>query len=457
MLKLFNTLTRRKESFQPLSKKQVGLYTCGLTVYDYAHIGNLRTYLFEDVLKRVLQFNGYKVKHVMNITDVGHLTSDADEGEDKMELGAKREGKSAKELAEFYTEVFKQNLADLNIIEPDLWARATDHIPEQIALIKKLEKKGFTYVTSDGVYFDTTKFPSYGRLARLDLKGQREGARVAKNAEKKNPTDFALWKFSPPGKKRQMEWPSVWGIGFPGWHIECSAMSMKYLGETIDIHAGGVDHIPIHHTNEIAQSEAATGKQFVRFWLHGDFLQIYEGKMAKSKGNFITLDTLKEDGYDPLAFRYLILLAHYRAKLNFTWKALAATQTALTKLRERVAEMPGPKIGCAEYEKKFLTAVNDDLNTPRAIALLWQLLRSRQPDAAKHRTILSFDRVLGLGLEKVKAEKLVVPEEVSLLLEQRERARKNKDWKSADRLRKGIEQAGFVIQDTSTGPKLKRK
>ncbi|MFA5106863.1 MAG: cysteine--tRNA ligase [Patescibacteria group bacterium] len=457
MLTLFNTLTRKKEAFTPLAKKRVGLYTCGLTVYNYAHIGNLRTYLFEDVLKRVLLFDGYSVRHVMNITDVGHLTSDADEGEDKMELGAKREGKTAAEIAEYYTKVFKQNLIELNILEPTIWAKATEHISEQIVLIQRLEKKGFTYTTADGIYFDTSKFPHYGDLARLDVKGLKEGARVKKNSAKKNPTDFALWKFSPKNSRRQMEWPSPWGVGFPGWHIECSAMAMKYLGETFDLHAGGIDHIPVHHTNEIAQSEAATGKPYVKYWLHSDFLQLYEGKMAKSTGNFITLDSLKEGGYDPIAFRYYCLLAHYRAKLDFTWNGLDAAQTALNRLRDRVREMPAAKGHCPDFEQAFAAAINDDLNTPQGLAITWDMLKSNCPEAAKHASLLRFDAILGLGLDQLKKTVDVIPPEISGLLKQREIARTKQDWKTADVLRKKIERAGFVTKDTPTGPSLKRK
>ncbi|MDD5342193.1 MAG: cysteine--tRNA ligase [Patescibacteria group bacterium] len=458
MLQLFNTLSREKEIFKPQRKDWVGLYTCGLTVYNYAHIGNLRTYLFEDILKRVLLLNGYQVKHVMNITDVGHLTSDADEGEDKMELGAEREHKTAAEIAKYYTKAFQQDLKDLNILKPSIWAKATAHIAEQIALIKKLEQKGFIYKTSDGVYFDTSKYPDYGKMARLDLKGLKEGARVAKNSEKRNPTDFALWKFSPKDKKRQMEWPSPWGKGFPGWHIECSAMSMKYLGDTLDLHAGGIDHIPVHHTNEIAQSEAATGKQFVRYWLHGDFLVLNEERMGKSKGNFITLKTLKEKGLNPLAYRYFTLQAHYRAKLNFSWDALSGAQAALEKLSERVRELPAPKGKCEKYETKFLEAINDDLNTPQALAVVWDLLKSDCPDSAKRAALNRFDKVLGLGLGGLKKKRAAsVPSDIQKLIDRREKARKKNDWAGADALRQEIEKAGFAVEDTSKGPKLKKK
>ncbi|MEK7623556.1 MAG: cysteine--tRNA ligase, partial [Patescibacteria group bacterium] len=338
MLTLYNTLTRRKETFEPLRDKAVGLYTCGPTVYNYAHIGNLRTYIFEDILKRALVANGYDVRHVMNITDVGHLTDDADFGEDKMEKGAKREDKSAWEIAEFYTQAFKKDVQELNILPPDIWCKATDNIAEQIAMVQTLIDKGVTYETADGIYFDTTKISDYGKLARLRAQTLQPGKRV-EMGEKRNPHDFALWKFSPTGEKRQMEWEAFGRKGFPGWHIECSAMSIKYLGEQFDIHCGGIDHVPIHHTNEIAQSETATGKKpWVRYWLHGEFLNIAETKMAKSGENFITLQTIKDRGISPIAYRYFLLQTHYRKQLNFSWEALQAAETGLGNLRDQVRQ-----------------------------------------------------------------------------------------------------------------------
>ena len=324
-LYLFNTLGRQKQEFIPIKKGKVGLYTCGPTVYDYAHIGNLRSFIFEDILKRVLQYNNFKVKHAMNITDVGHLVSDSDEGEDKMEKGSRRTGKTAWEIAKFYTLSFKKDLADLNVISPAVLCKATDHIKEQIALIKKLEKKGFTYQTVDGIYFDTSKLNDYGKLADLQHQELKAGIRVDLGG-KKNSSDFALWKFSPKHEKRQMEWKSPWGVGFPGWHIECSAMSVKYLGQPFDIHCGGIDHVPVHHTNEIAQSEAATGKPMANFWLHNEFLNLKDAKMSKSGENFITLPSLIEKGYSPLAYRYFLLQAHYRKQLIFSFEALTAAQ-----------------------------------------------------------------------------------------------------------------------------------
>ncbi len=354
MLKLYNTFSRKKETFKPLKDKRVGLYSCGPTVYSYQHIGNLRSYIFSDILKRVLSYDGYKVKQVMNITDVGHLTSDADEGEDKIEKAARKEGKTAKEISEYYWKVFRQDFKKLNISEPDIWCKATDHIKEQIALIKKLEEKGFTYKTGDGIYFDTSKFKDYGLLSRLKKEGLKAGKRVEMK-DKKNPTDFALWKFSEKPGLRQQEWQSPWAppgvqgkvMGFPGWHTECSAMSMKYLGEysggehcrTIDIHTGGEDHISVHHTNEIAQSEAATGKKFVNFWLHGAFLTFKGEKISKSKGGLYTISDLEEKGFSPLAYRYLCLTAHYSSKLDFSLETLKASQNALEKLYQRIKEI----------------------------------------------------------------------------------------------------------------------
>jgi cysteinyl-tRNA synthetase len=457
MVRLFNTLSRQKEDFVPLKKSVVGLYTCGPTVYNYAHIGNLRTYIFEDILSRVLLENGYKVKHVMNITDVGHLTSDADTGEDKMEAGARREGRSAKEIAKFYTEAFKQDLADLNILSPTTWAKATDHIKEQIALVKKLEKNGFTYKTSDGIYFDTSKFPKYGKLARLNLAGQQAGARVVRNKEKRNPTDFALWKFSPAGGKRQMEWPSPWGVGFPGWHLECSAMSLKYLGKTFDIHTGGVDHIPVHHENEIAQSEAATGQKFVNYWLHGDFLLINDGRMGKSKGNFITLQTLKDKGIHPLVYRFFVLQAHYRSKLNFTWDALKSAQRGLESLWQRIdAESDQRGHSLTKFEDKFYQVINDDLNTAKALSILSNLMKTVAPWPDKYTTILQFDRILGLNLtvNPQRASHVEIPAYVLEITRRRELARQTKDFRQSDQLRNEIERLGFQIEDTNLGPKI---
>ncbi|MBU1131705.1 cysteine--tRNA ligase [Patescibacteria group bacterium] len=458
MLKLFNTMSRQLEDFEPLNDKEVTFYSCGPTVYDYAHIGNLRTYIFSDILKRVLLFDGYNVKHVMNITDVGHLTEESEQGEDKIERSARMEAKSALEIADFYAQAFKDDLRKLNIIEPNIWCKATDHINEQIELIKKLEEKGHVYKTSDGIYFDTSKVKDYGKLARLNLEGLEEGSRVDVNIEKKNPTDFALWKFSPQDKQRQMEWDSPWGKGFPGWHAECSAMSMKYLGETIDIHTGGIDHIPVHHTNEIAQSEAATGKPFVRFWAHGDFLLINEGKMAKSLGNFITLNTLPENGFDPIVYRIFCLSSHYRSKLNFSWEALEGAKNTWLRLKRKFLDL-GRQTGEINvlFLEKFKTAVNDDLGMPQALAVFWEVFKSNISDFDKHATLLEFDKVLGLNLAELKEEQAVIPGEIMKLMEERKKARENKKWQKADELRKKIEDLGYEVEDTAQETHVRKK
>ena len=450
MLKLYNTLTRTTEPFQPLHDMKVGLYTCGPTVYNYAHIGNLRTYIFEDILRRVLQFNEYTVNHVMNITDVGHLTDDADAGEDKMEQGAAREKKSVWDIAQFYTDAFFQDARDLNLLEPTLTCKATDHIQEQIDIILKLQANGFTYQTSDGIYFDTGKLNDYGKLARLDVAGLEAGSRV-EMGEKKNNTDFALWKFSPKNSKRQMEWNSPWGVGFPGWHIECSAMSLKYLGDHFDIHCGGIDHIQVHHTNEIAQNEGVLGHQTVNYWLHGEFLLTNDDRMGKSKGNFLTLQTLKDKGYDPLTYRYFCLNAHYRSKLNFTFEALTGAQHTLQTLRHQVLMWEKPTEIDTVVMEQFTQAINDDLNMPQALAVLWTMARSNMEAGKKLATILEMDKVLGLHLNQPPAE---IPPEVIELVVARETARQAKEWATADDLRKKITSQGYQVEDTPAGPRV---
>lgn len=455
-LRLYDTYTRSLRDFEPLHPPEVGLYTCGPTVYDYAHIGNLRTYIFEDILRRVLAFNGYKIKHVMNITDVGHLVSDADTGEDKMEKGSRRTGKTAWEIAEFYTEAFRSDMRALNILEPDVWSRATGHIAEQIEFIRCIEDKGFTYRTSDGVYFDTSRLSDYGFLARLDVEGLQAGARI-EVGEKRNPTDFALWKFSPQDQKRQMEWDSPWGVGFPGWHIECSAMSAKYLGPYFDIHCGGEDHIPVHHTNEIAQTEACFGTRLANYWLHGTFLQLDEEKMSKSKGEFLRVQTLVDRGYDPLAYRFFCLSAHYRSKLTFHWDSLQGAATSLDRLRGLVYEWGEPGNISEEYLEKFMQEINDDLNMPRAIAVTWELAHSQLPASTKKATILRFDEVLGLRLAEWQPQEAEIPEEISALVDQRQQARAAKNWKEADELRARIHEAGFEVEDTAEGPRIKAR
>ncbi len=456
-------MTRRTEDFKPIRPPQVGIYTCGPTVYQFAHIGNLRTYIFEDLLRRVLEWNDLAVKHVMNITDVGHLTSNADEGEDKMELSARAQSKSAWELAEFYAEAFLKDVDRLNILRPHAMPKATDHIPEQIALTQRLEQKGFTYRTSDGIYFDVSKFPQYGKLSGQRLEEKSAGARVEVNPEKRHPADFALWKFTPPGVQRQMEWDSPWGRGFPGWHIECSAMSVKYLGQPFDIHCGGVDHISVHHPNEMAQSEAAAGKPLANYWLHGEFMLVDGRRMGKSEGNAFLIDDLIQKGFDPLAFRYLCLNTHYRIPLNFTWDGLQGAQRALERLREHVRNYQSEDLQVkegkllAEPRQAFTEAVSDDLNLPEALGIAWTMLRSGAPSAQKLATLLEFDKVLGLRLAEVAPETLEIPLEVQALVAQREAARAQRDFKEADRLRSQIHALGFEVEDTAKGPSSRER
>lgn len=461
-IRLYNTLSRKKEIFKPIKKGRVGIYTCGPTVYGYAHIGNFRSFIFSDILRRVFKKSSYKVKQVINITDVGHLVSGEDTGEDKLEKAAKAERKTAKEIASFYEKDFLANFKELNA-ETDkiIFPRASEHIKEQIALIKVLKKKKFAYNISDGIYFDTSRFKNYDKLGKIDLAGLKEGARVVANPEKRNPNDFALWKFSSQSGleqgRRQQEWPSPWGVGFPGWHIECSAMSMRYLGEHFDIHTGGVDLIPVHHTNEIAQSEGATGKKFVNFWLHPDFVKIDNEKMSKSLGNIITPKMIKERTDNILAYRYWLLTTHYRKIANFNWDALSGAEKALEKINIHFNEL-GERIGKTDkkYLKKFLTALSDDLNTPQAVAVLWELVKDDGiAPADKKKTLLEFDEVLGLNIGE--QTKKTVPTDVLKLAEEREIYRQNKDWKKSDELRHKIDELGYVVEDTAVGYKIRGK
>lgn len=463
-LRLYNTLTRKKEDFVPIKAGEAGLYSCGPTVYNFAHIGNMRAYVFADVLRRTLKYAGYDVHHVMNITDVGHLVSDADEGEDKMEVGKKREGLDAWAIAAKYTDAFFEHAEKLHIERPETVCKATDHIAEQIGLIEKLEQNGLCYTTDDGVYFDTAKFEGYGRMAKLDIEGLEAGKRIAAGA-KKNKTDFALWKFSPRDAQRDMEWDSPWGKGFPGWHIECSAMSMKFLGDQFDIHTGGIDHIQIHHTNEIAQSEGATGKSpFVRYWMHCEFLQLDQSiKMSKSKGNILTVDTLEEKGFDPLAFRYLCLTAHYRSALKFSWDSLASNATAYERIcahllegRDAAQGDDAPLSDAANaYKEKFDAALFDDLNTPEALAVIHTMIRDDAvTPAERYRLALGFDAVLGFGFAEMELKSADVPTEVLDLAHAREAARQNKQWDEADRLRDEIAAKGYDVKDTPQGPEV---
>lgn len=460
MLKVYNTLSRKKEEFVPIKKDSVGFYSCGPTVYNFAHIGNLRTYIFNDLLKRTLKYNNLKLNHVMNITDVGHLTGDEDEGEDKMIVAMKREGKSSYDIAEFYTKAFKSDMKKLNIQEPDIWCKATDHIQDMINLIKKIEKNGFTYVSGGNVYFDISKFKDYGKMAKLKLDDLESGSRVELDENKRNPQDFVLWftksKF---GESHEMIWDSPWGRGFPGWHIECAAMSIKYLGEQFDIHTGGIDHIPIHHTNEIAEAEAATGKKpWVKYWLHGEFLVLEKEKMAKSGGNFIILKTLKDKGYDPLDYRYFCLTAHYKTPLKFTWEALDNAKNSFTRLKNIILDIKNSKEskGSKEkYEKEFLNCVNDDLNIPKALAVLWEVLREdKLGNKEKYELALKFDNIFGLNLEELEEDH--VPKEIKELMEKREKLRKEKKFSEADKVREEIKDKGYILEDSKEGIKAKK-
>ncbi|HVH42772.1 MAG TPA: cysteine--tRNA ligase [Labilithrix sp.] len=467
-LALYDNFTRSLRPFEPLEPDgPVGLYTCGPTVYDYQHIGNHRTFLFEDILKRVLVWNGYRVKHVMNVTDVGHLVSDADEGEDKMEKGARRTGRSAWEIAELYTQAFLDDLNALHVVRPDVLCRATDHIPEQIAFIHDIEAKGFTYRTADGIYFDTSRQPSYGELARRDKSGLQAGKRVAIGS-KRSSTDFALWKFSPSGAgRRQMEWDSPWGRGFPGWHIECSAMAQKYLGDFFDIHCGGEDHLSVHHTNEIAQTEARAGTRLANFWLHGYFLVLpTDGeasddgkKMSKSDGDFLRVATLVERGVDPVAYRYLCLTAHYRTQLTFTWEALDAAKAALTRLRSAILALPQADVEAdPDQLVAFTSHLNADLNVSRALALVWETLRGPLREDVKRATIARFDEVLGLGLATWRAERDDdVPARIEELAEARQRAREARVFAEADRYRAELRREGWEIEDLPGGYRFLRR
>ncbi|WNC91903.1 cysteine--tRNA ligase [Paraburkholderia sp. FT54] len=456
-LRLYDTWSRAVREFTPIHPDRVGLYCCGPTVYDHAHIGNLRTYVFEDVLRRALALNGYNVRHVVNITDVGHLVSDADEGEDKMEKGSRRTGESAWAIAGRYTAAFMNDWRALNLLEPAAWCRATDHIAEQIDFIAELERNGYTYRTADGIYFDTSRQDDYGYLARLDVAGLQAGKRVAPG-EKQRATDFALWKFSPPGAMRQMEWDSPWGRGFPGWHIECSAMSAKYLSPWFDIHCGGEDHIPVHHSNEIAQTQARHGTRLANFWMHGHFLLLDAGKMSKSGGDFVRLQTLIERGNDPLAYRYLCLSAHYRSSLRFSEAALDAAQAALDRLRRSYVQWPQGGTPDAPSVARFKAEVDHDLNLPRALAELWDVVRSDLPVATRRATVDCFDAVLGLRLADWQDDDAAaIPEDIAALADEREQARAAKQWTEADRLRDVLTAAGWLVEDSASGPVLRQR
>lgn len=458
MLKVYNTLTRRKEEFVPLNDKVVTMYSCGPTVYSYAHIGNMRAYLFMDSVRRTLKYNGYKLKGVMNITDVGHLLSDGDDGEDKMEKASREQQKSVYEIAAIYTDAFMKDLAKLNIGKPEIIAKATDHINDMIKYVEALVEKGYGYETSDGIYFDISKFREYGKLSGLDLEGQRAGARVDVNDEKRNPADFALWKKAP--KEHIMQWESPWGMGYPGWHIECSAMSRKYLGDTFDIHTGGVDHIPVHHENEIAQSEALVGHKTVDYWMHVEFMQVDGGKMSKSLKNTYTVSELEQKGYSAMAFRYFCLNTHYRKKLNFTFEGMDAAKTAYNRLLAAVHSHKGGKSfdeeAVKKYDELFTEAINDDINIPLGLGVLWNMLKEK-PSQAIYDLAMKFDKVLGLALDTESAPaKVEAPEEVIKLAELRLKARKDKDWAQSDVLREQISKLGYQIIDKKDGYDIKK-
>lgn len=445
---LTNTLSRKKEEFQPINSGKVGIYSCGPTVYQPASIGNFRAFVFADTLRRMFESSGYEVMQVMNITDVGHLVGDGDEGEDKLEKSAKKEGRTAWEIASYYTDMFLTDMDRLHIRRPSVMPRATAHIKEQIDMIVTLEEKGFAYKISDGIYFDTAKLPDYGKLSGQKLEDKEEGARVEVNAEKRNPSDFALWKFSPADEKRQMEWDSPWGVGFPGWHIECSAMSEKYLGVPFDVHTGGIDHIPVHHTNEIAQTEGARGHALANMWMHNEFLQVDGGKMSKSLGNTYTIDDLMAKGFDPLAFRYFCFGANYRMPMNFTWESLGAAASALQNIEDMVRSWELPGSADQISVDGFMERVRDDLDLPGALAVLWGVIRHAELDeATKGATLIAMDAVLGLGLDEMVGVPLAIPEELQILLDQRAEARMAKDWARSDVLRDEMLTHGFIVED----------
>ena len=472
-IRLFNTMTRKIEEFKPLTPGKMGFYSCGPTVYHYAHIGNLRTMIHNDILKRMFTENGYAVHHVMNITDVGHLTSDdADSGDDKMERGAARDHKSVWEIAKFYTDEFLRDFDDLNNIRPTDMPRATDYIAEQIDLVKKLQDLGYTYeIPGDGIYYDTSKFAAYGALTGGSVAGNRAGARVEYNNEKHNPTDFALWKFSPTDQKRQMEWDSPWGIGFPGWHAECSAMSMKLLGNHFDIHTGGEDLSRIHHTNEIAQSEPITGAPWVSYWVHFSFLVDKSGeKMSKSNGEFLGLDVIRKRGYDTMVYRYLILLGHYQTQLAFSWDAMDAAANGYKNIVRRVAEIladtdPGALVESTfnEWHDRILNPVSDNMKTAESLVQVQELLRDKSINASTKIALFEFtDRLLGLQfIDRAKklndTESETAPAEIIALADARAAAKSARDWARADELRAQIDAAGWSVVDTRDGTKLVKK
>lgn len=458
-IKIYNTLTRKKEEFKPINEKEIRMYSCGPTVYYFAHIGNLRAYLFMDNLRRVLKYNGYKLKHVMNITDVGHLVSDADEGEDKMLKAAKRENKNPFEIAEFYMNAFFNDIDLLNVDRPEIIARATEHIDVMEEYVKKIIDNGYTYQTEDTVYFDTSKLDKYGILSNRNIDDQKAGARVEFDKNKKNISDFALWIKAP--ENHIMKWDSFFGKSYPGWHLECSAMGYKYLGDNFDIHTGGVDHIPIHHENEIAQSKGFSGKVPANYWMHVEFLQINGGKMSKSLNNLYTLKDLEEKGYEPLVYRMFNFTSNYRAQINFTFEAMDAAKVALNRLRDGYLKHKNGTEDVSDeeislYEEKFLEAINDDLNMPVAMSVVWDVIKNPKKSKKLEKLLLKFDEVLGLDLYNYEKEENVLPEDVQELVSQRNLARQNKDWSESDRIRDILIQKGYTVKDSKEGTVLEK-
>lgn len=462
-LKIYNTITKQEEEFKEIQTGKVKMYTCGPTVYNFAHIGNLRTYIFEDVLKKVLKYNGYEVTHMINITDVGHLQSDEDIGEDKMEIGARRENKSVLELSRFYENSFMSDLEKLNIDKPNIVARATEHIEDMIDLIKKLEEKGFTYIANGNVYFSIDKFENYHKLANLDLKELKAGSRIKVDEFKKNPFDFVLWFVNSKYDNHILQWESPWGNGFPGWHIECSAMAIKLLGEYIDIHCGGVDHIPVHHTNEIAQSESALGHKWVNYWVHGEFLTTDNEKMSKSNGEFLTLEKLIRDGFTALDYRYYVLLSKYRKPLAFNYEKLMEAKKALESLRKRVAIIIADgdndkKVNLEIvniYKDKFKESINDDLNIANAFTVLFDVLKEKNINNKEKRILIEdFDKIFTLNLIEEQIKNDLDNEKINYiekLLKERTIARENKEWEKSDEIRKLLVKENIEIIDTNEG------
>ena len=461
-LTFYNTLTRKKEEFHSIDENRVRMYSCGPTVYSYAHIGNFRTYIFMDTLRRVLKYNGYELKHVMNITDVGHLESDADEGEDKMEKAARKEKKDPYEIANFYTEIFLKDMGKLNIDKPEIITKATENISQMIEYVKEIIKNGYAYETSKGIYFDISKLDKYPILSNLDVEKQKAGARVEIDPEKRNPQDFALWIKAP--ENHLMKWDSPWGPSYPGWHIECSAMGQKYLGEQFDIHTGGIDLIPTHHENEIAQSKGKCGKIPANYWMHGEYLLINGGKMSKSLGNVYLVKDIKEKGYDPLVYKLFSYSCHYRNKLNFTWEGIDAASKSLERLRnsyqinlkgtDELAVEDKKKL--AQIEENFHKAINDDLNMPLAMSFVWEAARFEKKNSEVAKLLAKFDTVLGIKIDEVNTEKEEIPQEILDLVEQRKTARENKDWTKSDELRDLIFQKGYSVKDTKNGAEISK-